>query len=340
MADVALRPTFPNDELERMRQQRLTALVQTRDNPDAVATLTLARVLYGSTHRFGTSTTGTAETLRAFTTDDLRAFYTATFRPDNAALIVVGDVAPDTILPMLETHFGAWRGQAASAARATMPAVPTRTAREVYLIDKPDAAQSQIRIGAVGVARSTPDFFPIQVMNTILGGAFSSRLNQNLRERNGYTYGASSAFDMRVAEGPFLAAAGVQTDKTSEALKEFFNELNGILEPVPAAELERNKAYVALRFPLSFETTGDISRRMEDRIVYQLPDDYYSRYVDNIRAVTAADVQRVARKYIQPDRLAVVVVGDRAAIEPGIRALNLGPIRVMTVDDVLGPAPR
>jgi predicted Zn-dependent peptidase len=206
----------------------------------------------------------------------------------------------------------------------------------VYLVDKPNAPQSQIRIGWIGVPRATPDYFPIQVLNTILGGAFSSRLNLNLREKHGYTYGASSSFDMRIAPGPFVAAAGVQTDKTSESLAEFFNELNGILKPVPAAELARAKNYVALRFPSGFETTSDISRRLEDALVYKLPDDYFSKYVQNIQAVTAADVQRVAQKYIAPDRFAVVVVGDKKTIEPGIRALNLGPIRELTIDDVFG----
>ncbi len=195
-----------------------------------------------------------------------------------------------------------------------------------------------MRIGWVGVARSTPDFFPIQVLNTVLGGSFSSRLNLNLREKNGYTYGASSQFDMRAAAGPFVAAAGIQTDKTADALKEFFNELNGILQPVPADELTRAKHYVSLRFPSGFETTGDISARLEQALVYRLPDDYYSKYVQNIEAITAADVQRVAQKYIQPGRVAVVIAGDRMAIEPGIRALNLGPIKIMTVDDVFGPA--
>jgi predicted Zn-dependent peptidase len=338
MADVALRPTFPKDELERLRQQRLTNLVQTRDNAAALAALTFSRVIFGAAHRFGTDANGTADTMRAFSTDDLRAFYNATFRPDNAALIVVGDVVPDQTLPLIESHFGSWN-PGGSTTHVKLPAAPARTAREVYIVDKPAAPQSQIRIGTIGVARSTPDFFPIQVLNTVLGGAFSSRLNLNLRERNGYTYGANSAFDMRVSEGPFVAAAAVQTDKTSEALKEFFNELNGILAPVPNDELERSKNFVALRFPGSFEATGDISRRLEDQLVYRLPDDYYSKYVQNIAAVTSADVARVAKKYIQPDRMAVVVVGDRKVIEPGIRALNLGPINVMTVDEVLGAAP-
>jgi predicted Zn-dependent peptidase len=176
-------------------------------------------------------------------------------------------------------------------------------------------------------------------MNTILGGAFSSRLNLNLREKHGYTYGASSNFDMRVAAGPFSAGAGVQTDKTSEALKEFFNELNGILKTVPADELARAKNYVALRFPAGFEATTDISRRLEDMVVYKLPDDYFAKYVQNIQAVTAADVQRIAQKYIAPEKFAVVIVGDKKAIETGVRGLNLGPSRDLTIDEVFSTAP-
>jgi predicted Zn-dependent peptidase len=335
MADVALRPTFPKDELERLRQQRLTSLIQARDDASTIASLAFSKVLYGSGHRFGTATMGTAETIKAFTQDDLRAFYTSIFRPANATLIVVGDVVPDKVLPLLESSFGGWKASGA-AARGALPPTTEPASRTVYLVDKPNAPQSQIRIGWIGVPRATPDYFPIQVLNTILGGAFSSRLNLNLREKHGYTYGASSSFDMRVAAGPFVAAAGVQTDKTSESLAEFFNELNGILKPVPAAELARAKNYVALRFPSGFETTGDISRRLEDAIVYKLPDDYFSKYVQNIQAVTAADAQRVAQKYIAPDRFVVMVVGDKKTIEPGIRALNLGTVKELTVDEVFG----
>jgi zinc protease len=144
-------------------------------------------------------------------------------------------------------------------------------------------------------------------------------------------------FDMRLGPGPFVAGAGVQTDKTADALREFFNELTGIRKPVPAEELARAKNYVALRYPGAFETTGDISRRLEDAVVYHLPDTYFATYVQNIQAVTAADVQRVADKYIDPDKFAVVVVGDRQKIEAPIKALNLGPIKILTVDDVFGP---
>lgn len=340
MADVALRPTFPKEELERMRRERLTGILQARDNPATINATAFNRVLYGASHRYGTAVNGTAATLNSFSVDDLRAFYTAAFQPGNSSLLVIGDVTMDKALPMLESSFGGWKAQGPTAAPAIMPPVPELTTRTVYLVDKPGAPQSQIRIGWVGVPRSTPDYFPIQVMNTILGGSFASRLNMNLREKNGYTYGANSGFDMRASAGPFVATAGVQTDKTSEALKEFFNELNGILKPAPADELNRAKNYVTLRFPAGFETTVDISRRLEDVIVYHLPDDYFAKYVQNIEAVTAADVQRVAQKYVHPDRSVIVITGDRKVIEPGIQALKLGPIKVLTIDEVFGPPPQ
>jgi len=338
MADVALRPSFPKDELERQRTDRLTSLLQGRDDPPTISSVAFSRILYGKAHRYGTPQMGTAETIKTLTADDLRGFYTATFRPENAVLLAVGDLTADKVMPLFEKNFGGWKGSG-TAVSEKLPPAEEMPARQIFLIDKPGAAQSQIRIGRVGVARSTADYFPIQVLNTILGGSFSSRLNNNLREVHGYTYGAGSNFDMRADAGPFSASAGVQTDKTSEALKEFFIELNAILKPVPADELARAMNYVALRYPSAFESTGDISRRLEDALVYKLPDDYFSHYVQNIQAVAAVDVQRVAQKYIRPDRLAVVVVGDRKVIEPGIRALNLGPIKVMTIDEVFGPKP-
>ncbi len=338
MADVALRPAFPKDELDRQRQQRLTSLLQGRDDPPTISSVAFSRILYGKGHRYGTPQMGTAETIKALSSDDLRGFYASAFRPENAVLLAVGDITAAQAVPLFEKSFGAWKASGA-AATEKLPATDEPPARQVYLIDKPGAAQSQIRIGRIGVPRSTVDYFPIQVLNTILGGSFTSRLNNNLREVHGYTYGAGSSFDMRASAGPFSASAGVQTDKTSEALKEFFVELNAILKPIPAEELARAKNYVALRYPSAFETTGDISRRLEDALVYNLPDEYFAKYVQSIQSVTAADVQRVAQKYIKPDRLAVVVVGDLKVIEPGVRALNLGPIKVMTIDEVFGPRP-
>jgi zinc protease len=199
----------------------------------------------------------------------------------------------------------------------------------------PGAAQSQIRIGWIGVPRSTPDYFALRVLNTVLGGAFTSRLNMNLREEHGYAYGASSTFDMRASAGPFFAAAGVQTDKTAEAISEFFKELEGIRKPIPPEELDKAKSYLALQLPRNFETTGSLSAALSPVFVYGLPDNYFATYMTRVRAVTQADTERATERYIHPDKFAVVFVGDRKTIEPGIKALNLGPIKVVTIEDVM-----
>jgi predicted Zn-dependent peptidase len=334
MADVALRPTFPQQDLDRIRQERLTALMQAQDDPAQIATEAFNRVVFGGTHRYGTGAVGTPSTLKGMTADHLRAFHTRYFAPGNATLIVVGDTRLDVALPLLEQQFGSWTGSA--QARAALPTAPQLTRGQIYIVDKPGAEQSQIRVGWVGVPRATPEYFTLQVLNTVLGGSFTSRLNQNLRETHGYSYGASSFFDMRLGAGPFVSGAGVQTDKTAEAVREFFNELNGIVKPVGMDELTKAKNYIALGLPADFETTGDLSRRIEELIIYKLPETYYEQYVANVQAVTSTAVQKAAAAYVQPSKFAVVVVGDRKTIEAPIRALNLGPVRVMTVAEALG----
>jgi predicted Zn-dependent peptidase len=334
MADIALRPTFPSQELERLRKERLTALLQAKADPAGIIQIAFPRTVFGPIHRYGTPGGGLPPALEAMTVADLQSFYRAHYRPDNATLIVVGDVTQASIMPLLEKSFGGWKAEGMKPLDPAVPMAPQLTRRQVFLVDKPGAAQSQIRIGWVGVPRSTPDYVALQVLNTVLGGSFTSRLNQNLREKHGYSYGASSVFDMRGSAGPFLAAAGVQTDKTADALKEFFVELDGILAQIPAAELEKAKNYVALGFPGEFETTGDLARKLEDLVVYGLPEDTYANFVGAVSKLTAADLQRAAARYIQPEKMAVVVVGDRGSIEGAIRGLNLGPMQVVPIDDL------
>lgn len=334
MADVALRPTFPAEDLERLRKERLTALLQARDNPAALVQLAFPRVVFGPTHRYGTPANGLPAAIEALGADDLRAFYRAHYRPDNAVLLVVGDVTRASILPQLEKAFGAWKAEGMAPLVAEVPSAPQLKTRQVFLVDKPEAAQSQVRIGWVGVPRSTADYAGLQVLNTILGGSFTSRLNNNLRERNGYAYGAGSTFDMRRSAGPFLASANVQTDKTGEAVKEFFIELNGMLGPVPDDELTKAKNYVALGFPGEFETTGDLARKLEELAVYNLPETTFANFVAEVTKVTAADLQRLAARYIQPDKMAVVIVGDRKVIEAPVRQLNLGPVNIIAIEEL------
>jgi zinc protease len=334
MADVVARPTFPEAELNRLRDERLASLLEIQDDPEQLIQVAFPRLVFGDKHRYGAPSIGTAASLKGITVADLKAFHRSHYRPDNAVLVVAGDVTAETILPVLERALGGWTGPAGAKLPPAGDA-PQLTSRRVFLIDKPGAAQSQVRIGWVGVARSTPDYFALRVLNTILGEAFTSRLNSNLREAHGYAYGASSRFDMRLNAGPFYATAGVQTDKTAEALKEFFNELARIHEPVPGAELDKAKNYLALQMPRNFETTRATATSLATAYLYDLPVDYFSTYGDRVRAVTDTDVKRVADKYIQPDKFAVVIVGDRKVIEPGVKALNLGPITVVETGEIL-----
>ena len=328
MADVVERPTFPQSELDRIRQERSVTLQYARQDPDATASLVFSRVVYGPSHRYGTSLIGTAETLRAFKRADLIAFHQSAYRPESSTLIVVGDVVAGEVLRLVDAEFGAWRPPADGRVSSPAAAIPKNSSRRVVLIDQPEAPQSRIRIGGVGAARSTPEFFAIEVMNRVL----SARLNARLRS---YASNAGSGFDMRKLPGPFVAAAVVPTDRTAESLTAFFGELSAMLADVPAAELARAKDDI--RLP-TFDATGRVSSRLqalETLCVYGLPDDYFATYLRSIQAVTSSDIRRVAQTYLQPDRLAVVIAGDLKRIDPAIRALQLGPVDVMTADDVL-----
>jgi zinc protease len=335
MAAVALTPDFPQHEIDRLRTERLTNLLQARDDPASLVGIAFPRLLYGPEHRYGTSANGTESSLKTLGVGELRTFHRAHYRPDNAVLIVVGDTTPAALRPLAEARFGAWKGDGAAPAPFPVRASPQPGKRQIFLVDKPGAAQSQIRVGLVGVPRSTPDYIALDVLNTMLGGSFTSRLNQNLREKNGYSYGAASRFDMRRAAGPFFATAGVQTDKTAPALKEFFNELEGMLKPLPADELQKSKSYAALSFAREFETTGQLAAKLEEVAVYNLPDDVFSKYVPSVEAVAGADLARVAKQYLLLDKMAVVIVGDLATIEAPVRAAGIGPVTVVPLADVM-----
>jgi zinc protease len=323
-ADVALHPSFPANEFERIRKSRLTDLIRLKDQGPAIANLAFPAIIYGSGHPYGAATLGTESSVKSLSVTDLQNYYQANFKPNNATLIIVGDVSPSQIEQKINAVLGGWqRGDVSPLTYADPPKAGTTT---IYLIDKPGAAQSSFRIGAVGVPRSTKDYFALSVMNTILGGSFSSRLNQNLRETKGYTYGANTRFDMRRAAGPFSASAEIVAAKTDSALLEFMKELNGIRQTVPPTELSRAKRFLQLQLPGNFETTQDIAFQLVPVALYGLPLDYYNNYVQNIEAVTQADVARVAQQYINPGSLAVVIVGDRKSIEPGLKAINVAPI--------------
>jgi predicted Zn-dependent peptidase len=334
--DVLQNPTFPAEELERERKIALGRLMMVRDEPRALAKLAVLGTLYGQDHPYGKPTYGTPASLQSISRSDLREFYRARMRPEEAAVIVVGDVTPDEIVGRLENALGGWKADA-EVEETDFPPVPSPRSRRVILVDKPGAAQSVITVGLPGAERSSPDYFNLVVMNAVFGGQFSSRLNMNLREDKGYTYGARSTFSWRVRQpGPFTALASVETGVTAPALTEFIRELQGIVgrDPVRADELQFCKSYRVRGYPADFETPRDVARQLENVVEYGLPDDYFNRVIPSVQAVTAEDVQRVAEVYLKLDQLTVIVVGDRRQIEAGLRDLPCGrDLEVMRFDE-------
>jgi predicted Zn-dependent peptidase len=326
-ADVLQHPTFPQPELERERKIALGRLVQVRDEPNALASLAVAAALYGPDHPYGRPQFGAPATLQSITRDDLVEFYKTRVRPEQATLIAVGDVTLDDLLPVLERALGGWKSPSADVREPEFPPPPPAKPTRIVLIDKPGAAQSVIAVSLIGTRRNSPDYHALAVMNSIFGGQFSSRLNMNLRESKGYTYGARTMFDWRIRQpGPFLAMASVQTAVTAPAVVEFLKEFDGMLgaRPVEPEELAFSKTYLTRGYPAGFETPGQVASHLETLVEHNLPDNYFNDYIPKISAVTAEDVLRVAKERLLRDRLAIIVVGDRQKIEADLRKLPEG----------------
>ena len=329
MADVVLRPTFKTTEITRQRDLRLAGILQQRDQPNTMASLAFNALLFPKAHPYHHPLGGDSAATARLDSAQVRAFYEASFAPANATIVMAGDITMAEARAAIERRFGAWPGRRLAATPTPAVPAPVDRAREVFLVDKPGAAQSVILIGAAGVERNNPDYAAIEVMNTLLGGSFSSRLNSNLREEKGYSYGAGSGFSYRPLPGPFIARSSVRTNVTDSSLIEFFKEFERLRnEPVDAVELERAKAYLALGLAGDFETTSQMAGQVGGLLRFGLPFTYYDDYVSRIMAVSATDIQRVARQYIRADRFTVVVVGDVATIRPGIEALKLGTVSV------------
>ena len=337
MSDIVLHPDFPQTELDRIKKERLTTIMQWHDQPRAIASLAFNKLLYGENHPYGKPSIGNENSIKSFTVDDMKSFYTKYFKSNNAFIVAVGDIKKDELKNKLEAAFGKWQKGSVEDEKVETPAQVQN--RIVYIIDKPGSAQSVIYIGRIGAARLAPDYNSTVVMNTILGGSFTSRLNDNLREQHGYTYGAGSRFRFGPVPEAFFAYSSVQTDVTDKALTEFFKELNGIREPIPATELNRGKNLVALSYPANFQSVSDIAGELEEVVEYNLPSDYFDNYITEMLGVKGNEVNASAKKYIVPDKMIVVVVGDKAKIEEGIKALNLGEIANISVEDVLGKVP-
>ena len=330
IADAVLNPTFPDAELERERQNRLGQLAQQRDDAGAIADKVLQLALFGANNPYGYTRLGTEQSIKAFKRDDLRTFWQENIMPNNAAVLVSGDITATELRTQLEKAFGNWKP---GTPKQITKVAPAPTTAKLVLVDKPGAQQSQVRLGLAGPSRLTPDFTGLQVMNDLLGGAFSSRINLNLREEHGYTYGAFSTFTYLRDGGWFYVSSGVRTDVTAPSIREVAREMNRIVETnVTASELKMSKDGLAGALPARFETSDQTVGVLQNIYTFDLGLDYYSRYATQIPAITDKTVGDNAKKYLTPEKFVYVVVGDKAKIEEEIKKLNLGAIEYRDAD--------
>lgn len=328
LADMLLNPTFPADALERLRQQRLIALKNQNALPGFIGDRVFSRVLYGAEHPYGQ--VADESTIKAVTREDVVAFHKEYFQPGRAIVTVVGDIDMAAAKAAIDKALAAWPA-GGSEPSFKYPPVPQPRATTIYLVDKPGAKQSVFNIGLPGPPRNTPDYMALQVMNFILGGHFQSRLNANIREEKGYSYGVGSGFSYGKGPGPFNASGDVVSDKTDAALVEFMKELRGIQGGRPITDEEMKMAHDTLiqRLPGQFSSVSAIGSSITNLYLQGLPADYYQNYPKAVRSVTRDDVLRVAKKYVDLDHLNIVIVGDRKSIEAPLKATGIAPIVIL-----------
>ena len=327
LAEMVRSPAFEETEFDRYRAQRLATAAQRRMDPGALAADWHARFVFADGSTYARSLSGTEASVSGVEAAAAREFVTARYGPSEAALVMVGDLDAGEALAMGETGWGDWcRG----VERVPEPvAAPRRRTRSAHVIHRPGSVQSRIRVGHIGVPRSVEDYFALIVLNLVLGGSFSSRLNLNLRERNGFTYGVRSSFAPRRGPGPFAVSTGVENAVTGPAVGEIFAEIEAIVDAGPTREeVEAATSYLAGVFPLRLETTGQIASGIAEMFVYDLPEDYYRDYRDRVREVSAGQAAEAARRHIRPAELCTVVVGDAEAVAPQLERLEIGPVTV------------
>jgi zinc protease len=329
MADLVLNPSFPEEELERQRRQRLDGILQERNSPPSIARRVFRTVLFGENHPFGREVAGHEASVQAISRASLENFHRGYWKPNHSALIFSGDIDLDEAVRLAEDVLGRWQPGAIVATE--MPLVRPPEGLRICLIDRHDAPQSQIRFGSIGPRRKTEDLYAIELMNTVLGGAFSSRLNLNLREDKGYTYGASSMFAYGRRLGFWAAGAGVQTQFTCETLLEFRKEIQQIREEkmITAEELEMAKTNLTRGFAQRFETLGRLVDQVVDVVSFDLPLEDIQQYPQSMEQVSLEQAREAARKYLTPDNAVVVIVGDLEQIERPLHDLNLGEVLIM-----------
>jgi len=330
LADVVVNPSFPDAEIDRERANRLGNLAQARNHPDTIATATAIAALYGKLHPYGYMELGTEASAKITSREDLVGFWKQNFVANNAALIVAGPISEAELKTMAEKAFGGWaKGTPANATAAEMTSTPAR----IVIVNIGKSQQTQLRVATIGPPRATPDYASLNVMNLVLGGLFSSRINLNLREEHSWTYGAGSQFIFRKGPGPFLISSGVDTPATGPAVGEIFKEIKKMIDaPITAEELAMGRDSLVRSLPAAFETSGSAVNTLNDLFVYNLGLDYYAKYPAMISSVTADSVQAAAKKYLVPEKIIVVAVGDQAAIEAGLKKLSLGNVEMRNPD--------
>ncbi len=332
LAEVVMAPRFAEGDVERLKSERLAELLQEQVEPRGLADERFARVVYAPASRYARPAGGSPATVRALDASQARASHVLRYGSTTTTLIVTGDVTPEAVHAVVERRFGAW-------SRAVEPTPPVHagartTERAVHVVAKADAPQSELRVGHVGLPRGHRDYFSVVVMNAVLGGLFSSRINLNLREKHAYTYGAHSGFDWRRAAGPFVVATAVKTEVTDAAVREILREIDQIRDAaVTADELDLATKYLAGVFPIRYETTGAVASALAVATVYELPDDYFSTYRGRISAVTRGDVLAAARAHLRPEALQILAVGDATTITEPLAALQLGTPSVTTAEE-------
>ncbi|MCX6538794.1 MAG: pitrilysin family protein [Acidobacteria bacterium] len=336
IADLVMRPTLAVEDFERVSTLRLNRLRQLRNSPSSVADQAFVQAVFGA-HPYGHQPWGLTQAIERMHIENVVHVHEAAYHPASCAMMVVGSLEPADVARIAESAFGTWTGpEKGSDLISTIPfsPAPRASASRVILVDRPGAAQTELRIGHVAAPRGTPDYHALVLLNAILGGQFVSRINLNLREQKGYTYGAHTAFDFRRMAGSFVLQTSVQTDATADAVRESLNEIAAIRgdRPPTAQEIEFGSATLTRGYARSFETTGQIGRALTQLAMYDLPDDTFDRFVPGVRAVRADDLTAAAQRYLHPDQLVVVAVGDRVTLESGLASLGLGDPVVATVD--------
>jgi zinc protease len=332
LAEMVREPRFDDGEFDRLREERLADILQARSEPGRLADEYFLREIYPDATPYGRLSGGTPETVERLTVEQARAHHDRHWRPDRAHLVVAGPVTTADARAAAETAFGSWDGTSPGHREVT---ATDRGGRRIVIVDRPGSVQSEVRVGHVGIARDNPDYFPAIVMASLLGGTFSSRLNQRLREELGYTYGARAAFDPRRSAGPFSARAAVHTEVTADAVRETIGLIEGMQAgPPPESELREVIDFLVGVFPLRFETTAGAAAGIEPIAIYGLDHDWWATYRDRVEAVGPAQVLEAATDMLRPQSSLVVLAGDAEKVRPDLEAADLGPVEVIHPTDV------